>query len=258
MRLEGNPAQPQPGGGIDCGRERGAELPAGGYALACAFPVEARAIGRRGQDGAGWLIRDVTLVVNPDERLAILGTTGSGKTVLLRALALLDPLDSGSIRWRGSAVRAQDIPAYRASVIYVHQRPVVFDGNVEDNLRYPFLLAAHSHKRFEPERIAQLLESLKRPPSFLARSTHDLSGGETQIMALLRAVQLDPAILLLDEPTASLDPASTRAVECLIDNWCGSARGERAFVWVSHDLDQAQRVATRRLLMHAGHLEPEE
>src|SRR4051794_1355485 len=72
--------------------------------------VEVRAIGRRDPVGEGWLIRDVSLAVHPGERLAIIGTTGAGKTVLLRALALLDPLHAGSIHWRDRAVQGDAVP----------------------------------------------------------------------------------------------------------------------------------------------------
>jgi putative ABC transport system ATP-binding protein len=220
--------------------------------------VQVTGIGRRDPKGEGWLIRDVSLVVEPGERLAILGNTGAGKTVLLRALALLDPLHAGSIRWRGRVVRGEDVPAYRTQVIYLHQRPALLDGSVEDNLRHPFTLRAHRGRRFDRRPVLELLEGLGRPAAFLAKSSRDLSGGEAQIVALLRAVQLDPAVLLLDEPTASLDPATARAVEGLIDRWFAAGRGGRSLVWVSHDHDQAHRVTGRRLLMRSGRLESEE
>jgi putative ABC transport system ATP-binding protein len=219
--------------------------------------VEVSGIGRRVPKGDGWLIRDVSFVINPGQRLAVLGTTGAGKTVLLRALALLDPLDAGSIRWRGGTIRGRSVPAYRTQVLYLHQRPALLDGSVEDNLRLPFTLKAYRGRRFDRERILQLLEGLGRSAAFLDRSSRDLSGGEAQIVALLRAVQLDPAIFLLDEPTASLDNVTARAVEGLLDRWFAAGQGERALVWVSHDLDQARRVAGRCLYMRSGRLEPE-
>jgi putative ABC transport system ATP-binding protein len=128
---------------------------------------------------------------------------------------------------------------------------------VEDNLRLPFALKAHRGRRFDRERILQLLEGLGRSAAFLDRSSRDLSGGEAQIVALLRAVQLDPALLLLDEPTASLDNVTAQAVEGLLDRWFAAGQGERALVWVSHDLDQARRVTGRCLHMRSGRLEPE-
>jgi putative ABC transport system ATP-binding protein len=217
--------------------------------------LEVRAIGRRHPKDRGWLIRDVSLAIAPGERLGILGPTGAGKTVLLRALALLDPLHAGSIHWRGRAIAGDAVPGYRTQVIYLHQRPALIEGTVEDNLRYPFTLKAHAAKRFDNDRVVQLLESLGRPAAFLAKPSRDLSGGESQIAALIRAIQLAPAILLLDEPTASLDPATARDVEGLIDAWFAAGARVRSLVWISHDRDQALRVTDRRLTMRAGRLE---
>jgi putative ABC transport system ATP-binding protein len=220
--------------------------------------VEVREIGRLSPKDESWLIRDVSFVVNPGDRLSVFGPTGAGKTVLLRALSLLDPLDTGSIHWRSRAVRGDAVPAYRSQVLYLHQRPALFDGSVEDNLRHPFTLRAHHGRRFDRERAVELLDNLGRPASFLANSSRDLSGGEAQIVALLRAVQLDPAILLLDEPTASLDNGTARDVEGLIDLWFAAGHRGRSLVWVSHDAGQADRVASRRLSMRAGRLESED
>ncbi len=219
--------------------------------------LQVRGIGRRDPKSGGWLIRDVSFAIDRGERLAILGSTGAGKTVLLRSLARLDPLDAGSICWRGREVRGESVPVYRTQVVYLHQRPALLDGSVEENLRYPFTLMVHQGRRFNRERVLELLESLGRGSTFLDKSNRDLSGGEVQIVALLRAVQLDPAVLLLDEPTASLDTVTALAAESLIDRWFGAGAGDRALVWVSHDLEQARRVSNRTLQMLSGHLETE-
>jgi putative ABC transport system ATP-binding protein len=212
-------------------------------------------IGRRGPKSDQWLIRDVSFSVNLGQRLALLGPTGAGKTVLLRALALLDPLDAGSIAWQGRAVAGEATPAYRRQVIYLHQRPALLERTVEDNLRHPFSLRAHQERRFDRSRVLELFEGLGRGAAFLESSSRDLSGGEAQIVALVRALQLDPAVLLLDEPTASLDKVTAQAVEGVLDRWFAAGDGRRALVWVSHDLDQAHRVTSERLTIRSGRLE---
>jgi putative ABC transport system ATP-binding protein len=217
--------------------------------------VAARGIGRRDPNGQNWLIRDVSFAVNLGQRLALLGPTGAGKTVLLRALALLDPVDAGSVVWQGRAVAGDAVPCFRKQVVYVHQRPALFDGSVEDNLRHPFTLKAHRGSRFDRERVLELLDGLGRGAAFLGSSSRDLSGGEAQLVALVRAVQLDPAVLLLDEPTASLDQVTAKAVEGLLDRWFAAAAGRRALVWVSHNPDQARRVASEWLTMRSGRLD---
>ncbi len=220
--------------------------------------IEAVGIGRRNPKADGWLIRDVSLTLNPGDRLGILGPSGAGKTVLLRALAFLDPLDSGSIRWRGRSISGDAVPAYRSRVIYLHQRPALLDGSVEDNLRLPFSLEAHRERRFDAGRVIDWLGRLRRDRGFLAKPSRDLSGGEAQVVGLLRALQLDPAVLLLDEPTAAMDPDTTQIVEGLLDAWRTADSSGRALVWVSHDRDQAHRMTDRQLFLRAGQLESEE
>jgi putative ABC transport system ATP-binding protein len=172
-------------------------------------------------------------------------------------LALLDPLDEGEIQWKGHVVSGQAVPAYRKEVIYLHQRPTLFDGSIEANLRRPFALNLHQGREFNLNRISALLESIGRPGSFLAKQGRDLSGGEAQIVALLRAIQLDPTILLLDEPTASLDQGSVRAIEGLVGRWLEEDSEGRAVVWVSHVVEQARRVSTCSLALQSGRLGPE-
>ena len=92
-----------------------------------------------------------------------------------------------------------------------------------------------------------------RDAAFLEKKVADLSGGEIQIAALVRALQLDPAILLLDEPTAALDGPTATAVEQLIDRWLAQS-AERAMIWVSHNEAQAQRVGRTAIRMEAGRL----
>jgi putative ABC transport system ATP-binding protein len=220
--------------------------------------IEAIGIGRRDRKSGGWLIRGVSVALGFGERLGVLGPSGAGKTVLLRAIARLDPLDEGSIRWQGRVVQGEAAPDYRKRVVYLHQRPALLEGTVEDNLRHPFTLRAHRDRSFDPERALDLLAQLGRDPGFLAKSSRDLSGGESQLVGLIRAVQLDPAVLLLDEPTASLDAATARAVEGLLDDWIAADPGGRSLVWVSHDADQARRMTGRRISLRSGQLESEE
>jgi energy-coupling factor transporter ATP-binding protein EcfA2 len=103
-----------------------------------------------------------------------------------------------------------------------------------------------------------ILETLTRDETFLEKSSRDLSGGEAQIVALIRCLQLDPAMLLLDEPTASLDNATAEAAEELRYRWQQVASRERSFIWVIHNLEQAKRMSDRGVQMHRGGIQPEE
>lgn len=212
--------------------------------------LQANGVTRR---SAGRLLLDgVSMGLEAGDRMALVGATGSGKTLLLRGLAMLDPLDGGEVLWRGQRVSGAYVPLYRSRVIYLHQRPAIVEGTVEDYLRQPFLMQVHRARHFVRRRIVSLLESLQRDESFLAKLQRDLSGGEAQLAALLRAMQLDPNVLLLDEPTAALDAATGMMVEKLIANWLEERPSERATVWVSHDMQQAQRVSNRTIHMAQG------
>jgi len=216
--------------------------------------LEARNVARRHPDGPGWLLDHVSLEIRAGARLSISGPSGSGKTLLLRALALLDPLDEGDVTWQGRPVRGNEVPDFRRRVVYLHQRPALIGATVEAALRRPFSLRVHHRRQFDRDRIVAWLEELGRDVSFLGKPVGELSGGESQIAALLRALQLDPAVLLLDEPTAALDPPTVAAVEGLLRNWVEEQSGERATVWVTHHAGQAARVGERIVRIENGRI----
>ncbi len=206
--------------------------------------LSAAGLERRLGDRLLWSRLDLELAGG--DRLGLVAPSGAGKTLLLRTLALLDPPQAGRFSLLGRAPAAWGLPRWRAMVAYLAQRPVAGGGTVETNLRAPWRfqerrrLAGWSH-----ERITGWLAALGRDPSFLSYDAERLSGGELQQLALLRALQFDPTVLLLDEPTASLDGASTAAVEALLTDWL--AAGRRAAVLISHDSEQIERFATRTL-----------
>jgi putative ABC transport system ATP-binding protein len=213
--------------------------------------LEVAGLGRRRPDADGWLLQDISLSVHGGDRIALTGPTGSGKTLLLRALALLDPFDATKFCWRGEPIIPSAVPAYRASVMYLHQRPALIEGTVEDNLRLPYSLNVWENHSFDGVKAARLLKEADQGENFLLRSDQNLSGGERQIVAIVRALQLEPTILLLDEPTASLDASSAAAIERLVDLWYAN---DRAFLWVSHSSAQAERVATKTVRLQNGRM----
>ena len=216
--------------------------------------LQAEDLGRfaRGQ----WLLRNVAISIQPGARLGITGASGSGKTVLLRALSLLNPITEGTICYHGSEIQSADIPKFRSRVIYLHQRPVFTGVTVEDALRQPFSLASHRHHSFPKQEVLAYLNALGRHDSFLQKPQHELSGGEAQLTAFLRAIQLQPEILLLDEPTAVLDEQATSQLEFVIAEWLRESTTHRATLWVSHDQSQLARVAESVRKMNRGILEP--
>ncbi len=204
--------------------------------------VSLRSAGRR--VGERWVWRGLDLDVAPGDRLAVRGPSGAGKTVLLRALAGLDALDEGDLLSEGGPVRS--LPRHRAAVAYAAQRPALFDGTVEDNLRAPFDLAVRDGEAYDADRARALLARLGRSADLLGQSVDGLSGGAQQTIGRMRALLTDPTVLLLDEPTAGLDPDRADAVGRAVADFL-AADARRAAVWTSHDAAQLDRVTERAL-----------
>lgn len=196
--------------------------------------------------------QDFGLAVSAGERLALVGPSGSGKSLLLRALAGLDPLEAGEVNFQGKTQGDWPMPEYRAQVMYLPQRPPVGEGRVLDEVRRPLTLRVHRGKVFDASRAVMHLADLGRDATFLDLDASRLSGGEAQLLALVRALLLNPALLLLDEATSALDPETTLLAERLLCGWVEAEVG-RALVWVSHDPRQRSRVTTREVpLRHSS------
>lgn len=200
--------------------------------------LSAEQLGRRVRDD--WIWRDLDLELAAGECGVLMGSSGSGKSLLLRALCGLDPADEGRVCFRGNPVDPYDLPSFRAKVIYVQQRPVLIPGTVEDNLTFPGAFRVHHGRERADGRAAELFSRLGRPDDFHEQRASILSGGEGQLVGFVRALLLDPDILLLDEPTAHLDLDTARRVEEEVRRWAEGS--ERAVLWTSHDLAQVNRV----------------
>ncbi len=193
--------------------------------------------------GGADILTDISLALRPGKPTVLLGPNGAGKTTLLRlAMGLLRP-SSGGVTWGG---RENAAPARRAIVF---QRPVMLRRSAAANVRYG-LAAAGVKRPLRRARAAELLD-LVGLADLAERPARRLSGGEQQRLALARALARDPEILFLDEPTASLDPAGTKAVEDIIR--ATAVRGIK-IVMSTHDLGEARRLAGEVVLLHRGRL----
>jgi len=171
----------------------------------------------------------------------LIGPNGSGKTTLLRAAMGLMPASSGCITWGGREVS----PPTRRAIVF--QRPAMLRRSVAGNIRYA--LAAAAVPRAEHERRIAGALSLVGLESLADRPARRLSGGEQQRLAVARALARYPAVLFLDEPTASLDPAATKAIEDIVK--AVGARGVKV-VMATHDLGEARRLAGDIVFLHRG------
>ena len=205
------------------------------------LPVEGRnlSVVRNGRR----LLDSVDVTLENDDLTAILGPNGAGKSLLLRVLTGLIMPDGGEVSWAGTSPDPSRMP--RVGLVF--QKPVLLRRSALANIRYA--LHAHGVARSQSRRHA--MEALEEAAlGYLANApARALSGGEQQRLALVRALSTDPEILLLDEPTASLDPAATAAIEEHARAF--RARG-RKVVFVTHDVGQAKRLAETVMFMSAG------
>ena len=179
----------------------------------------------------------------PDSGVSVLvGPSGSGKSTLLRLCNRLEVPSAGRVLFRGDDVGSLDPLKLRRRVGMVFQAPTPFGGSVRDNL----LVAAPAA---DEQRQLDALRHADLDPSFLDRDAGALSGGEAQRVCLARTMIAEPEVLLMDEPTASLDVDHRLALE---RQACVLAEAGVPVIWVTHDLDQVRRVGDRVLRVEDG------
>jgi tungstate transport system ATP-binding protein len=187
------------------------------------------------------LLESVSLNLAAGPPTVIIGPNGAGKTTLLRLAMGLIAASRGRVTWGG---RENAAPTRRAIVF---QRPVMLRRSTAANIRYA-LAAAGVARAARDARLRELADLLGLG-GLGNRPARKLSGGEQQRLALARALAKEPDVLLLDEPTASLDPAATKAIEDVIRTV--ALRGIKV-VMSTHDLGEAKRLAGEIVLMHRG------
>lgn len=192
--------------------------------------------------GAAAVLTGVDLSIAPGERVALLGSNGSGKSTLLRLLQGLLPLASGQVH--------RD-PSSRLAMLF--QRPHLLRISALNNVTLGIWLDRSLGLNWRQAR-ERALQALQRVglTAVADQGGRQLSGGQQQRLALARAWARQPDVLLLDEPTASLDPHAKREVENLIAEF---AQGEAlTLIWASHNLGQVKRLASRVIYLEAGHV----
>ena len=200
------------------------------------------------QYGSRAVLRVSQLDVQPGEVLALVGPSGAGKSTLLRLLDFLEPPTSGSVRFQGMDYGPAQTPPLevRRRVTMVFQRPVLLNRSVLDNVRYGLRLRG---QRDSAELIEATLEQVGLA-ELARRQGRTLSGGELQRVALARAMVLRPDVLLLDEPTANLDPYNVGLIEDILRRLNSEQR--TTLVIVTHNVFQARRLAQRVGLLLDG------
>jgi phospholipid/cholesterol/gamma-HCH transport system ATP-binding protein len=206
--------------------------------------------------GSQKVLNGISLSVSRGETLAVLGRSGTGKSVLLKLIIGLQQPDSGSVCIHGQDIAGlalDQIGKIRKKMGFLFQHAALYDSlTVEQNVAFPL----QHHKKNMPgseqgDRVKQLLAEVGMEAN-LDKMPSDISGGMQKRVGLARALALDPDILLLDEPTAGLDPISSAEIDDLVLKL--QAEHHMASIVVTHDLHSAKTIANRLALLNEGNV----
>ena len=193
-------------------------------------------------------VPDLTIVKG--QVFCLLGPTGAGKSTLLRLIAAIQAPTAGQVLIDGVAVHGNGSTLHtRRRMAMVFQRPLLLHASVRTNVEYGLRIRGTLDKN--AEKVDEALRRLQLT-KLSTQSAHTLSGGQAQLVALARALVIEPDLLILDEPTANLDPAHVALVEEVIAQ--DREEHETTVVWATHNLFQARRVSQRVALLLDGQI----
>ncbi len=209
--------------------------------------LEARQLGRTvpANGSTRAIVDNFSFAFDAGRVYSILGPSGAGKTSLLRLFNRLDEPTSGEVFFEGEDYRTIAPCSLRTKVGYLFQVPFLFPGTVTDNIR-------HGNEALEDDEIVRLLELASISTEIKTQAVDNLSVGEKQRVALARLLATDPKAILLDEPTAALDPTYTEKIEKSVR--AIAAEKNLTVIMVSHNPEQATRMGGEAMLLVAGRL----
>lgn len=204
--------------------------------------------------GSFRVLRGLSLGVTSGETLAVLGRSGTGKSVLLKLIVGLQAPDSGAVRIQGRDISGLNLDAMgevRRKMGFLFQHAALYDSlTVEQNVSFPI---EHNQREMPKSERAARVESLLTEVGMkkaIGKMPADLSGGMQKRVGLARALALEPTILLLDEPTSGLDPISSAEINELVLKL--QAEHQMASIVVTHDLHSAKTIANRLAILNEG------
>ncbi|MEO8877267.1 MAG: ATP-binding cassette domain-containing protein [Polyangiaceae bacterium] len=196
------------------------------------------------------VIRTTTLEVGAEERLALIGPSGCGKSTLLKMVLGLIVPDAGTVRVGDVVVNAETARTVRRRIGYVIQDGGLFPHlTAEENVTLVARLEKHDEPKMK-SRVKELAELARLSVAHLARYPRELSGGERQRVGLMRALMLDPDVLLLDEPLGALDPIVRAKLQEDLRNAFRALK--KCVIFVTHDLAEAAYLADAIAIVHDG------
>lgn len=191
-------------------------------------------------------LQNMNAQINEGEFIMVMGPSGTGKSTLFRLLCRLEDPNEGIIYFKNIPLTQWNPYELRKTIHYVYQTPILFMQTVAKNIAYPLSLQGKSLT--EKEMVA-LLEKVGLSEEFLHRPIDQLSGGEKQRVSLARSLSLQPEVLLLDEPTSSLDSQSTQIIEQAI---CNYHQEGHTILWITHQKEQGEKLGNRIWIMENG------
>ncbi len=191
-------------------------------------------------------LKSISLEIKEGDLLAFIGHNGSGKTTLLRILASLDIPTSGKYIYRGDEI--DELYKLNRRVTLVFQKSTMFNSSVKDNIAYGLKVRNFSKSKID-NKVSEALKLVKMQ-DHVNKNAKNLSGGEQQRVALARAFVIDPDLLLLDEPTANVDPGNAKIVEEAIKEIVEEKNTTVAIA--THTLFQAKRLSNRTVHLYQG------
>ncbi|WP_341301037.1 dipeptide/oligopeptide/nickel ABC transporter ATP-binding protein [Lysinibacillus sp. FSL H8-0500] len=209
-------------------------------------------------------VDDLSFTLNKGECLGLVGESGCGKSTLARCLLRIEPINSGSIYFNNEPIESlngRQLYSYRKKLQIVFQNPLAALNpklKIKDSLLDPYLEYSKelnlSYFSFTSKAafVKQLLEAVELPSNLAERYPHEISGGQRQRVTIARAISIEPELIVLDEPTASLDVISQRAVLTLLTELRETLN--LSYLFISHDLAAVNQMCQRILVMKEGHL----
>ncbi|MDF5720923.1 MAG: ATP-binding cassette domain-containing protein [Rhizonema sp. PD37] len=197
------------------------------------------------------ILQDISFEVNRGDRIVIVGPSGAGKTHLLRLLNRLSEPSTGKIYLENLEYSQIPVLQVRASVTLVPQESKLLGMTVQEALAYPLVLRGLPQQTIQ-QRVTHWIEQLQIPNDWLGRTEVQLSTGQRQLVAIARAIVIQPKILLLDEPTSALDPSTTSHILQILTQL--TQNQDMTILMVNQQLELAQKFCTRLLQLKQGQL----
>jgi peptide/nickel transport system ATP-binding protein len=223
------------------------------------------------ENGAA-VLQDINLTIGKKQCLGLVGESGCGKSTLARCILLMESIDRGSILFEGTPLHNKNerhVRPFRKNIQAVLQNPSAALNpklKIVDSLIDPYLQLGrnaemkHFHYTNKYDFAVQLLEAVELPADLANRYPHELSGGQKQRVTIARAISIEPAVIVLDEPTSSLDVLSQAAILRLLDEL--REKLGISYLFISHDLSAVYAMSQKIMVMRGGmmvdHFEKEE